>query len=188
MATENVGNIITYPIVFMIVLVVVSVQFTFFWNLCLLATYFLVPFKLYVFYLLNFRKYRRENIRSIMMQQIDPLALAPIDVMQEIDPAPIDGQGPTHSASILFNLLWLTTGFGLPLCIFTGVIGLIQLATIVGIASGLETLRIAWYLFWPLGYYYYPITREHYLRAQSEKQFRVRELQLRYLDKNAENV
>ena len=57
----------------------------------------------------------------------------------------VAGEGPLHPKTIIFNLLWLTFGFGLPLVLYFFVIGLLQVVIIVGMSSGFETIRLAWY-------------------------------------------
>lgn len=91
------------------------------------------------------------------------------------------GQGPFHRKSILFNIYWMTFGFGLPISLYLCIMGILQIVTIVGISSGLESLRIAWYLLWPAGYYYYPISGEFYLHSVHERQRRVRALQTEFV-------
>jgi len=140
LATRNIGNGLFYPIYLCLVIPCVFYHVISFW-MTLLLDYLSNPFHMYIGYMVRLKKCRRQTARTFYGKQLST----------ELSPFQLK--------SILLNISWLILGLGLPISSILFIIGVAQLVTIIGISSGFDTLRLAWYLLWPHGYYYFSIKR-----------------------------
>eukprot|EP00026_Physarum_polycephalum_P013992 Phypoly_transcript_14457.p1 GENE.Phypoly_transcript_14457~~Phypoly_transcript_14457.p1 ORF type:complete len:238 (+),score=12.56 Phypoly_transcript_14457:222-935(+) len=163
-ATDKIGSYITYIITFP--LAIISFFFIVFSGFQVTSNMWKnLAFHLYSIswdYLYCMQKYRRQKL------------------------APVGVEDLSKSKRVLFNFMWIFLGWGLIYCIALYLVGILQMITLVGLSSGLETIRIAWYMTWPAGFKYskYDLKK----MSNEEKRQKIMEVIDKYNENNSHPV